>query len=189
MTLHKRELSAFSYPDPKLGGFGPFFSGILLLSLALLLLGLSKFKERRMFYVVILLLLFSVLVNPECWWARYVPQFWLIPVLTASFLYLDHNGRILIKWSAAACILLIFLNAALVGVQSLQAQVKHTLTVRHELKELSKMETPIKVCFGEFRANRIRFDEAHISYTEVNDDGHVYSWPMLYSTLTRVLKQ
>ncbi len=68
------EWAAYESPDLRIGGFGPLFSGILLVALLVAIrypAGLS--------WWTIALLLGLTLVNPESWWARYVPFFWLLP--------------------------------------------------------------------------------------------------------------
>ena len=79
------ELTAFYNADVRLGGFGPLFSGILLLFIGLLIYWAVSRQGNRNFYVITLLVFTSVLANPGAWWARYVPQLWLMPVIAAMF--------------------------------------------------------------------------------------------------------
>lgn len=79
-------------PDPRVGGFGPYMGAVLVL--AGLLAGLAVpglagrgrsgrrlrvLRRGRGKYALLYaaLILGSTLLNPEPWWARYSPQFWL----------------------------------------------------------------------------------------------------------------
>jgi len=75
--------------DMRISGFGAYFSGILILCALLMLFNAKEYKKRT-FVALFLLVLGSVLINPEAWWARYVPQMWLVPivVLVYSFYWL-----------------------------------------------------------------------------------------------------
>ena len=77
--------------DVQLAGFGSLFIGSLALALVVAAAASLSFACRRRLDrgVVTLLLLTSwvvasSLVNPELWWARYVPQLWWLPLLAAA---------------------------------------------------------------------------------------------------------
>jgi len=86
---HYRELTLAV--DTRFAGFGSLFGWSLLPALACLLLGavgISRLTTHRSSAVSVLLVivwaLLSMALNPEMWWARYVPQLWLLPVLAAA---------------------------------------------------------------------------------------------------------
>lgn len=78
------EFHMLTVPDPRVGGFGPYMGAVLVLSG--LLAGVVLARPRRMLapgrgkYALLLAagVLGSTLVNPEAWWARYAPQFWML---------------------------------------------------------------------------------------------------------------
>jgi len=86
--LQSRGLAEFkkfsSTADLRIGGFGPFFG----LTLALSLLAACFLIRGRIGVTGFALLaagtLLSIVVNPHMWWARFVPQMWLLPVLVAA---------------------------------------------------------------------------------------------------------
>lgn len=85
------EVAAFRDVDVRLGGFGPWFGGALLLSL------LGCCLLRRSPLIVPLGVLFGALVMPLFlneggWWARFHPQLWLVPVAVGAAL-LRTGGR------------------------------------------------------------------------------------------------
>lgn len=75
-----------SDPDTRVAGFGYFFGGIIILCILLVALNIRRFLDRKfIFYFGVIL--GSTLINPECWWARYVPQMWLLPFVIMIFSY------------------------------------------------------------------------------------------------------
>jgi hypothetical protein len=87
-TVSPEELRAAGGVDVRLAGFGPFFSGGVLLALATTILLTVRWKEcgpvaRGLLFVAGALFL-SVILMPQNWWARYVPQFWFVPVCVAA---------------------------------------------------------------------------------------------------------
>ena len=87
-TVSPEELRAAGGVDVRLAGFGPFFSGSLLLTLGAAILLYVRRAEcgpaARVLLFVAGALLVSVILMPQNWWARYVPQFWFVPVCVAA---------------------------------------------------------------------------------------------------------
>ena len=75
-----------THGDMRVAGFGWFFSGILILCLLLFLTKPKAFCKKEFVFAQILVL-GSCLINPECWWARYVPQMWLVPFIFIVYSY------------------------------------------------------------------------------------------------------
>jgi hypothetical protein len=79
------ELKKFSgTADLRIGGFGPLFGITIALTLLAAILLIRGPRNGIGFAVVALGALLSIVVNPQMWWARYVPQMWLLPILVAT---------------------------------------------------------------------------------------------------------
>ena len=89
-----RELQEFgtSY-DLRVGGFGPLFAVALALALLITLLRAGNETRDVGFALIMLGTVASILANPESWWARYVPQMWLLPVLATACAIRAQAGR------------------------------------------------------------------------------------------------
>lgn len=88
-------------PDKREGGFGPLFSfqiGLCVLVMAYLALnhGSSDVLSREAIILCVLLLwvVITTAINPEFWWARYVPQLWLVGPLLALLCLSRGNPRL-----------------------------------------------------------------------------------------------
>lgn len=62
-------------------GFGSFFSLILIVSLIILLVSIFYFSKVKWLLFLGCIIAFSALINPGVWWARYVPQLYLFPII------------------------------------------------------------------------------------------------------------
>lgn len=78
--------------DLRIGGFGPVFG--LALGLAFFAAALLIFRPERDIglSLIIVSVVMSIAVNPEMWWARYVPQMWILPIIaSASIIKIGKN--------------------------------------------------------------------------------------------------
>ncbi len=87
-VVHTRELKLFTAKtDMRIGGFGPWFSlGLLLAAGAFALACLQGLRGPPLALALLLPAAALTLTQlfPEPWWARYVPQFWLVPLALAG---------------------------------------------------------------------------------------------------------
>jgi hypothetical protein len=72
----------FSREELRISGFGHLFSGIFLISFILSLYLVLKKKKSRFLFAAIY---FTTLLNPICWWARFVPQLHLLPCMVCYY--------------------------------------------------------------------------------------------------------
>ncbi len=81
-TIQAGELDHYDRPDLRIEELGPFFSGGLLLGLALLVwIWIARLPGRFIGTGLFLVFMLSILINPAGWWVRFVPQTWLLPLL------------------------------------------------------------------------------------------------------------
>jgi hypothetical protein len=157
--------------EQMLSGFGPFFFGGLLIAGIILIIAGLRFRKTKAFsYAVIVfaIILITVLILPDAWWVRFVPQLWLLPiiVLCMAAYFTTRNMRILsnllyisLGLSVAWASLNIFFN------------IVSTNRINYQLQQLRAIHKPINVkystCKG-FRSNRVRFAEAGIPTIETD---------------------
>lgn len=173
-AVSRTELSEFGIPDIRIGGFGPWFGPVLGLSLLGVLflfvyhsrqkslprsrreLGTSHGKFLWPGLLVLAVILASSLVNPGVFWARYVPQLWLIPVVVVVLLRLQGNR---FAWPL---LLLLSMNAALVIGGSTNGQLARQHAIRNQLDEIRRQ--PITVNLQTFGAVRFRLQREHVDF-------------------------
>lgn|GEM_PF-5165358 len=114
------EWPLFDSAEIRVGGFGPWFALALLLSIVAFF---GAARRRRSWWIAgALAASFTLLtfLNPEAWWARYVPFFWLVPGILGLGTLETLNGcdSLLdkaIRGLAAAQILLLIANAVVIS--------------------------------------------------------------------------
>ncbi len=169
-SVSRKELAYFKLWDSRIEGFGPLFSGIFLISMIFIFItGVRLFITDRMlfwgFCYVLFVLLLSIFIIPESWWARYSPQLWLLPVISIiGFKY--STGKTVFAWIPG---LLIAVNVILIGGEVLAFNISRTREIDAYLSSLERHPGPLQLYWGDcrFRALRFRLDERKIAYVEV----------------------
>jgi hypothetical protein len=152
--------------DLRLGGFGPFFGGALLLSL-----GALAFATRRGAAAAGLVgagLLATVLSTGEGWWARLAPQFWLVPV-TLALAPLASPARRGARLAGALALAALLGDAALVAVNNVNRGGSVQRELRRQLAALAAGPQPVDVRFSSFEAIGVRLGEAGIRFRAVDE--------------------
>jgi hypothetical protein len=174
-TLSLDEILAFSAADVRVSGFGSFFSGALLLAIAVLAGVFVRQRWRIMLvpllpYITMLILL-SSMTNPEAWWARYVPQLWLFPVMIALMaMVVLPFGRL--RTLNQMLIIVLFCNEMLILVPTAVNAVSRSIQLSQQLQYIqgaSLASGSVKVNFNAFVATELRFKARDIDYIVVTD--------------------
>lgn len=173
-SVTKQELKEFVIPDARIGGFGPWFGGTLILSVfAMVALTMTQLRNPkpptsrrekrqvtseslRIGCYVLLGLVGSCLINPAAWWARYVPQLWLVPVIVLLLLRIHHSRFV---WPLLIALLG---NQVLVIVPSLIERIEEQKLTRAQLRALQAH--PIDVRFHSFYGTRFRLWSGRVNY-------------------------
>jgi hypothetical protein len=188
-TVSKDELMAFTDTNAKQGGFGPLFSGAILLTFfifAAALLDLYLFRNKpirrddprdperfeidRKKHIGVglfcsFMLLSTCLINPASSLARFIPQMWLLPIVAFFLAYYSKNQ--LIRIVGYAIIMALLLNNALIAFAYYKYNSEITGVYAQRLDKMAKesKENPIQFHFGHFRTSNVwRFDQLGIIF-------------------------
>jgi len=168
LTFNRVDISELSSPDNRIAGFGIFFSAIFLLTIVLLVALL--FDKRRWLFKSYLtgfaaMLIFSVFMLEEAWWARYVPQLWFVPLLVLIL-----AEGLTAKWITPIknlTYVLLFANIAASMCVITETNILKTAEINYQLNQFKASGETIKVDFNFFEANRVRFTEHGIPFRQV----------------------
>jgi hypothetical protein len=167
-AAHRADLYAYTYQETRVAGFGPWFSGGLLLSLALagwLLVGHAP--DRWTLLLVGGAILVSLLLSRHLWWPRYGPQLWWLSVLPIILaLQRGHPPRQ--QKLAWAVVGVLFLNALIVAGVRMSWETTHSLALRRQLKEIRDSGKEYRISTRFFSDSvRVRLGEAGIRYEDL----------------------
>jgi hypothetical protein len=165
-------IRTFSGADIRLGGWGVLFSGALTLAvLALPLLLFVPGPTRTAGLVILGALVASVLVNPESWWARFAPQWYLVALVPAAMLQLAR--RLSARFVGLVITLVLLVNSGLVAYAYFPKQKADTADLQEYLGLVKGTDMPIIVYFGAFPSNSVRLKEAGIPFQAVTQTEHL----------------
>lgn len=166
-TFTDRELQVYGEPDVAVSGFGPLFSGTLILSLLVLLLAFRKRTGLTLAAIgIILLLAASAFVNPAAWWARYVPQLWFVPLICVWLALSLQGGNRTVKAAGWTLAVLIAANALLVSGMYTKEQLAWNQELKGQLAELRNASQPIPAEFTYSWSNQERLRALGIEVKE-----------------------
>lgn len=149
-TATRADLAYYHYHETRTAGFGPYFSAAWLLALALgAWLLLQRTPARWAAVLTVAAIAGSLLISPHLWWARYGPQFWLLPIVPIAFVFWlkPRRSALAAAWVLAG---LLLVNTTIVGVVHLAWETRATQTLRRQLVELSQPGREIDISFRWF---------------------------------------
>jgi hypothetical protein len=176
-TVAANEIGSFYTTDTRTGGFGPLFSGIILLCILIvaLLLAIKRSDTDPISSIIlpmILLLLITVVINPGGWWARYVPQLWLIPLLLLIIAQQRFTGKL--KMLNYTLILVLILNICMIAYVYYSYQLDTTEKINVQINTIRSLtqDRPANLYCGIFIAAQDRYKEQGINFilTDVPPD-------------------
>lgn len=156
-SVSKDEIKNYTIPDIRIGGFGPWFSGIMILvgiATIYLLIKLARAKRWDIFvpYLLILgvmaVLLFAV---DGTYWARYVAYFYLVPIMALIGLFFDTNNKKQIIAGAVIAIAMI-VNICMIGYANANNIIVNNKYVSDRLSEFKEYARNTRKC-----KNKIKF--------------------------------
>jgi hypothetical protein len=155
-------------PDIRIAGFGPFFSGAVVIALGVAVtLSLYKWRDRRVRWAALVLaaIVTSAAILPENWWARYVPQLWLVPaVVAAAALALKAPVLVVAGW----CIVLTMLiNSAVAFSSNVWLTAKRHQVVNAQIAQLLQENERYCVYFGAAQSRLALFRRAGLDVRPV----------------------
>jgi hypothetical protein len=164
-----KDFHLFYFHELRISGFGPLFSGALLI--ALCVLAATLIHPGRLPRVIPILLLCaivgSLMVSKHTWWARYGPQLWWLPI-TAAIAGFAPSGWRAVRWASWGLAAILLINGVLIVVAHFQWEVEATHKTTEQIALLrQKSDVQINLAyFAEPYGERLR--AAGVKFQAVN---------------------
>ena len=146
--------------DARFGGFGVLMPEIMLLALLALALLLRERQAARAGLIFAAAVLATVLINPESWWARYVPQMWLVFGALGAWAMLSQTT--VTRAAGWALVAVMLANAALTGASAARFTLQKNQEMRAEQTRILAQGRTVEVAVGPFIGAWQRLREAGI---------------------------
>ncbi len=145
-----KDFELYYFHDVRISGFGPLFSGALILSLILLAIILFRPDTQRLFIILFCAaIVLSLLVSTHTWWARYGPQLWLLPIIVIAAGFTITNNRV-VFWSTRIIAAILLINALLIAAVHFRWEADATRTTNEQFS-LLRQSGDVGVNFQSFR--------------------------------------
>ncbi len=183
-TVQAEELNTFRgiHTDLRLGAFGPLYGGLLLLALFCFFAYLINVNPRqwdRSMLGILLVLLLPCFFLPT-WWARWIPQMWLLPLVllilgahasapnvenrkNARMIDLSASGST-VRFMSKVGLGLMFINSFIVLICNLSGHYREKIQVEGELDEVESWNSPVVMFSHEFLSNRLWLADRGIAF-------------------------
>jgi hypothetical protein len=172
-TVSVSEIRPYMGSDTRIAGFGPLFSGALVLAavtLGLLIIGSRRPPPNtlRATVLLVVLLAVTVAVNPESWWARFAPQIWLVPVVIAGAA-LSQPSRSVAAVLGCAVAITLLMNVVFVTSVNFANHVNGTQEITAALDEIKGWDGVAGLVLGDFAVDWMKFDEQGIPWRIIEE--------------------
>jgi hypothetical protein len=168
LSIERGELRGLYGADIESGGFGPLYGAALLLACVggiSLWVGRSTRPAGGIVLIAAGCLLVTMFVHRETWWARYVPQAWLLPMLV-MIPSLCTPRRSFQWWLGGGLAVLATINLLIIGANVGWRQINYARDMRESLQNMAAA-APVDVYLGSFRSLRQRLREAGLDFQMV----------------------
>ena len=168
--LNRRELALFEdlNSDPRSGGFGPLYGGIFILAFLAFLLGLFRMTIPWVAWVPAVGILASCLLS-QTWWARWVPQGWLVPMALAvpvmSLRPIGLGGGL-----ARASIAVALVNSVLIFAFYTSGCLQNQAVLARQFAFLKNMPQPLSVHMPNFPSNETWLMNAGLRFKKIDHE-------------------
>jgi len=132
-TVYKNEITPAMSNDLRIGGWGLFFSGLLIISIIIFIAKYKEYKKEEYLLYSLGITCILLIAMSESWWARYTPHFYLFIILSL-YILLKYNKK---KYLSYIYISLIFINSLIPFAGNSFYTLKNSIKIRKELNELS----------------------------------------------------
>ncbi len=135
----------FTRADFEMSGFGPFYAELFLAILVgFILLLVIPLPFKRELILVISVLVFSVFINSEAWYARYAPQFWLVGMVVL-FGLMQHKYA---RFYSYLMLLGFLFNLFVLCKYYFKPHILESRAQAKEFTTLKKLDEPIRIIDG-----------------------------------------
>ena len=135
-SINRDEITPAMSVDTRISGWGLLFSGLLLVSLFVLVRYYKEYKKETVILFTLSIMTLLLLVMSESWWARYTPHFYLTVIFSLYILF-KYSDK---KWFTRIFVFLIILNTLIPFIGNSYYTLTTSLNIHKTLRGLRNKE-------------------------------------------------
>ena len=147
-TMTRSELKNYVIPDIRMGGFGPLYSGIFIISTITTIIAVIDFIKNKKtnqlipYSIIVLISIGLVLGLDGGYWARYVPYVYFVSIMNLAYLFEKKQKSISIISYIIGIIILI--NSLSVSYSAFNGYISNSRYVNSRLKEFKEYSSTVQ---------------------------------------------
>jgi Ca2+/Na+ antiporter len=184
INIFSDKYHVYARGSAKVAGFGPLSAECFYIAVVVLILSLIfvSFKTQREMMLIIFFLLLSIFIIAECWYARYVPQQWLIVGLTTVLAY-RHRHKKMFLYAGTLLMFYASANTLSVGTGIEVVQIIEDRIINKQIDELKSCNDTATIFPSWVTSFEYRLKENNISYKYETDSLLASTFNMFEGTL------
>lgn len=137
-TITNQELDNYKIPDIRMGGFGPLYSGIFIITIIISILLIADYiKNKKYNELIQYLLIFGisivlVIFLDGAYWARYIPYIYFISIMNVIYLFEKQKKWVNVLGYLVAIIIVV--NSLLVGKVAISSYISNSRYIKNNLQ-------------------------------------------------------
>ena len=138
--VYKDEIKPATSNDLRISGWGVLFSGLLIVSIGILITKYKDYKKENYLLYTLGITLLLLIVMSESWWARYTPHFYLFIIFGLYILYKYGKN----KYLRYIFLTLIIINTSIPLLGNTYYTFTNSIKIRKDLTSLKNKKIILK---------------------------------------------
>ncbi len=152
-TVTEEELNNYTIPDIRMGGFGPLYSGIFIITIIISIVMIVDYIKNKKYdeliqYLLIFVISFALVIFLDgAYWARYIPYVYFISIMNLTYLFEKQKRWINVLGYAVGIIMIV--NSLLVTKIAFSSYVSNSKYVKNNFQSFKEycqtQEEPVEI--------------------------------------------
>ena len=165
-TIYKDEIKTTASVDTRISGYGIIFSGILIISLLIIIFNFKKLtkKEKEIIVLLSLIIIGITFFISEGWWARYNPTMYIL-IIISLYIMFKYNNNLINKIFTSLVILNTLIILSLNSIYTLTESYK----INKDFRKMRNKTIEYNLNYGEPIGIISNLDDFNIKYKYNSD--------------------
>ena len=171
-TIQEGEIENYNIPDIRIGGFGPLYSGIFIITIGIMVaicvdcIRNKKYHSLIIYGIIVGVSAILLIALDGSYWARYIPYVYLISIINLAYLF-EKKGKVA-NIIGIILALIMFVNSGLVLYTATKNYIGNSRYVKNNMIQFEEYakdmeEVPIKLNLEAYQGVQYNLDDLGIN--------------------------